>query len=63
MKAEIQEKLATLIENNVAAGFVRGQTLFLEGFEEDLEKASVLRNNSIDDVMQYLLTDHAQNNQ
>lgn len=60
MKPEIQEKLATLIENNVAAGFVRGQSLFMESFEVDLEKSEVLEKVQLEGVMEYLLKDYIQ---
>ena len=62
MKPETQEVIIKLIENNVAAGFVRGQTLFAESLDVDLEKKAVLEDVQLEGVMDYLLADYAQRN-
>lgn len=62
MRKENQEKLIRLIENNVSAGFVRGQELFAESLETDLEKASVLNDVQLEGVMDYLLADYQHRN-
>jgi hypothetical protein len=58
MKPETQAKLTALIEQNVAAGFVRGQDLFAESLEVDLDKAEVLNQVQLEGVMDYLIQDH-----
>ena len=59
MKPETQQKLVSLIERNVAAGFVRGQQLFAESLETDLEKKEILENAGLDGVLDYLYQEYA----
>lgn len=58
MRPETQDKLINLIEQNVAAGFARGQELFAESVEEDMEKHEILENVRIDGVLDYLIQDY-----
>ncbi len=58
MKPETQQKLVSLIERNVAAGFVRGQQLFAESLETDLEKQEILEQVQLDGVLDYLYQDY-----
>jgi hypothetical protein len=60
MKPETQLKLVSLIERNVAAGFVRGQQLFAESLETDLEKQEILEQVQLDGVLDYLYQDYIQ---
>jgi len=59
MKLENQQKLISLIEQNVAAGFRRGQELFAESIDEDLEKKEILESAGLDGVLDYLYQDYA----
>jgi len=59
MKLENQQKLISLIEQNVAAGFKRGQQLFAESIDQDLEKKELLENVGLDGVLDYLYQDYA----
>ena len=58
MKPETQQKLINLIEQNVMAGFARGQELFAESVEQDMEKHEILENVQIDGVLDYLIQDY-----
>lgn len=58
MKPENQQKLVSLIEKNVAAGFVRGQELFAESLDIDLEKKEILESAGLDGVLDYLYQDY-----
>ena len=58
MKPETQQKLISLIEQNVAAGFVRGQELFAESLDTDLEKKEILESAGLDGVLDYLYQDY-----
>lgn len=59
MKRETQQKLISLIEQNVAAGFARGQELFAESIDQDLEKKEILESTGIDGVLDYLYQEYA----
>ena len=59
MKPETQQKLISLIEHNVAAGFTRGQELFAESIDQDLEKKEILESAGIDGVLDYLYQEYA----
>ena len=61
MRPETQKRIAEIIESNLFAGFMRGQDLFAESFEQDLQKTEILEQISVDGVMDYLLTDYYQN--
>ena len=63
MKPENQKKFLNLIEQNIQAGFLRGQELFQESLELDLQKHSILENHTVDDVIDHLITESLQNNQ
>ena len=63
MRPETIQKMNEIIEANVYAGFVRGQDLFVEALNEDLEKSTVLESVTVDGVMDYLLAEAIQNNQ
>ena len=56
---EVEQKFRYVIEQNIAAGFVRGQDLFMEALDEDLQKNLVLEKHTIDGVMGWLLTEGA----
>lgn len=58
MKPETQQKLISLIEQNVAAGFSRGQELFAESIDQDLEKKEILESTGIDGVLDYLYQEY-----
>lgn len=58
MKPENLEILKTIVEQNINRGFVRGQKLFIESFNEDLEKKSVIDDVQLEGVMDYLLKEH-----
>ncbi len=58
MKPENQQKLVSLIERNVAAGFARGQQLFAESLETDLEKQEILEQVQLDGVLDYLYQEY-----
>lgn len=62
MKPENQQKFLKLIESNINAGFIRGQQLFAEAVEMDLQKNEILENHSVDDVIEYLITESLQEN-
>lgn len=62
MKPANREKFLQLIESNVAAGLLRGQELFVESLEEDLQKDDVLSQIQLEGVFDYLLTDYARRN-
>lgn len=62
MKDRNIQVLKTMIEHNVASGFVRGQELFVESFEEDLDKNSVIEQVQLEGVLDYLLQDFSKNN-
>lgn len=58
MKLENQQKLISLIEQNVAAGFARGQELFAESIDLDLEKKEILESAGLDGVLDYLYQEY-----
>ncbi len=58
MRPEIQANLISLIEQNVAAGFVRGQELFAESVEKDMEKQEIIEQVRLDGVLDYLVQDY-----
>ena len=57
MKPENQQKLIKLVESNINAGFIRGQELFAESVEQDLQKNEILENYSVDHVIEYLINE------
>lgn len=61
MRPETKQVIQTIIESNVAAGFLRGQDLFTESLDEDLQKNEILENIELDGLMNYLLSDYQKN--
>lgn len=61
MRPEVVQKINQIIEANVAAGFVRGQDLFAESLNEDLQKSAILESASVDGIIEYLLDDAQKN--
>lgn len=62
MRPETLERIQTIIESNIVAGFVRGQDLFAESLNEDLQKHEILESVTVDGVMNYLLDDYQNQN-
>ena len=58
MRVENQQKLISIIEQNVAAGFIRGQEIFAEAVNEDMEKQVVIEQVQLDGVLDYLAQDY-----
>ena len=56
------EKFNQIINENVAAGFKRGITIFTENLEEDLNKQEVFENTQIEDVIDFLMEDFIEQN-
>lgn len=63
MKPENYEKFIQVVESNIAAGIMRGQQLFMEALEEDIEKDEVLSQVPVETVFEALLNDYVRRNQ
>lgn len=57
MRPETEKKIQQIIEANIAAGFVRGQSLFAESLNTDLEKTQIIEGVTINGVIDYLLSE------
>ena len=58
MRPETYQQIVSLIEQNVMAGFLRGQDLFAEAIEEDMGKHEILEQVRLDGVLDYLIQDY-----
>lgn len=57
MRPETLKKISEVIEANLATGFVRGQELFAESLNEDIEKTQILEGVGVEGVMDFLLSE------
>ena len=57
-----KEFFVKVVLENSKAGFVRGQQMFAEGLNEDLQKKEILESVGIDGVVDYLIQEYTQRN-
>lgn len=58
MRPETEQYITAIINENIAHGFFRGQSLFAEELNEDLQKNEVLESVGVEGVMKHLLSEY-----
>lgn len=58
----VRADFVNMAEAQILNGFSRGIGLFMESLNSELEKDEVLKEHSLDEVIEYLVDDHIKNN-
>lgn len=58
----VRSDFIKLAEQQAALGYSRGIELFMESLNEELHRDEILREHSLDDIINIMVADHIKNN-